>query len=142
MFRNLAITRKQMVIATVASSVALLLACAAFVIYDVVSFRRVMVDTRAALAAVIGDSSTAALTFNDPFVAREILKSLNNQPHIVAACTYDKNGRPFASYHRNPAQKGLVFPAAQPDGYEFGDNRLARFRPIPLTVDKLAAVYI
>ncbi len=42
MFRNLSITRKQMVIATVASSVALLLACAAFVIYDVVSFRRVI----------------------------------------------------------------------------------------------------
>ncbi len=142
MFRNLSITRKQMVIATVASSVALLLACAAFVIYDVVSFRRVMVDNLASLAAVIGDSSTAALTFNDPFVAREILKSLNNQPHIVAACTYDKNGRPFASYHRNPAQKGLVFPAAQPDGYEFGDNRLAMFRHIDLKGEKLGAIYI
>jgi len=142
MFRNLSITRKQMVIATVASSVALLLACAAFVIYDVVSFRRVMVDNLASLAAVIGDSSTAALTFNDPFVAREILKSLNNQPHIVAACTYDKNGRPFASYHRNPAQKGLVFPAAQPDGYEFRDDRLAMFRHIDLKGEKLGAIYI
>jgi signal transduction histidine kinase/ActR/RegA family two-component response regulator len=142
MFRNLSITRKQMVIATVASSVALLLACAAFVIYDVVSFRRVMVDNLASLAAVIGDSSTAALTFNDPFVAREILKSLNNQPHIVAACTYDKNGRPFASYHRNPAQKGLIFPAAQPDGYEFGDDRLAMFRHIALKGERLGAIYI
>src|SRR5260370_11288649 len=142
MFRNLSITRKQMVIATVASSVALLLACAAFVIYDVVSFRRVMVENLASMAAVIGDSSTAALTFNDPFVAREILKSLNNQPHIVAACTYDKNGRPFASYHRNPAQKGLVFPAVQPDGHEFGDDRLAMFRHIALKGARLGAIYL
>ncbi len=114
MFRNLSITRKQMVIATVASSVALFLACAAFVIYDVVSFRRVMADNLSSLAAVIGDSSTAALTFNDPSVAREVLNSLSNQPHIVAACTYDKNGRPFAHYRRTPAQKGLVFRPLSP----------------------------
>ncbi len=103
-FRDLSIRRKLMLIIMVTSSVALLLACAAFIGYDRYTFRRAKVHDLMTVADMIGSNSTAALAFGDADSAREILGALRAKEHIVAACVYTRDGRVFASYARgNPA---------------------------------------
>src|SRR5713226_8425876 len=102
-FRDLSIRRKLMLIIMLTSSVALLLACTAFIGYDRYTFRPAMVRDFTTVADMIGSNSTAALAFSDADSAREILGVLRAKPHIVAACVYTRDARVLASYMReNP----------------------------------------
>jgi len=94
------------------SGCALLVACCAFVIYDVVTFRQQMVTDLRTVAEIIGDNCTAALTFNDRHVAEEILGALRAKPNITSADLFRGNGQPFASY-----------PPGRPLTLERGDAR-------------------
>jgi hypothetical protein len=47
------------------NSIVLLLAWAAFVTYDTVTFRRKLVESVSIMADVIGDNCAAAIDFND-----------------------------------------------------------------------------
>ncbi len=111
------------------SSVVLLLTCTAFVGYEVLAFRRTAVRQLAVLGDIIATNSTAALAFDNPDDAREILAALRAEKHIVAACLYDKDGHLFTRY---PAEApATAFPAApQADGYRFADGSLIGFAPV------------
>ena len=79
-FRNIPIRRKLTAIIMLTSSIALLVACAAFVAYDQVSMRTAMTRNLSAVAQMIGTNSTAALAFGDQASAEEILASLRAKP--------------------------------------------------------------
>ena len=64
-FRDLSIRRKLMLIILVTSSVALLLACAAFISFDLYTFRPAKLHDLTTLADIVGSNSTAALAFGD-----------------------------------------------------------------------------
>src|SRR2546428_12259365 len=98
--RSLPFRHKLTLILTLTSGLALLLACAAFLAYDIVSFRVRMVGDLETLAQVVGDNSTAAITFNDPEAAEEVLGALRAKRDIIAAFLFMPDGRIFASYHR------------------------------------------
>ena len=65
------------------------------------------------LAEVLGSNSTAALTFNDPATAREVLQSLSAKEHVMAAALYRIDGAIFATYVRDPALAPFSFPAPE-----------------------------
>ncbi len=50
------------------------------------------------LAEVIGNESTAAVTYQDQSRSKEILDGLSAEKHIVAAALYDKDGHLLATY--------------------------------------------
>ena len=75
-FRNLSIRRKLTLIVMVTTWTAILLACGAFLAFDIHTARQSRVRDLETLAEVLGSNSTAALTFNDPAAAREVLQSL------------------------------------------------------------------
>lgn len=141
-FRDLPIKRKLMLIMMVTSSVVLLLACAAFVTYELVLFRRTMVRDLSTLAGIIGSNSTAALAFNDQRSAEETLAALRAEPHIVSACLYARDGRVFARYLRGDVRGEVFAPAPQEDGHRFGKDDLAVFRRIVLDNETIGTVYI
>lgn len=60
------------------------------------------------LAAIIGLNSNAALAFNIPEDANDILASLNRHHSIVAATIYDKNGNYFASFHNGSFSNNYI----------------------------------
>src|SRR3954469_10154 len=122
MLQKQSIKRKIVLIIMLTSSIALLLAGAAFIVYELISFREGMKDDLLSKAAMVGETSTAALTFNDPKTAKEILRALGQEPHIVTACLYDKDGKPFADYKRNSAS--VVPSAPTADVYAFTRNDL------------------
>jgi len=141
-FRNLPIRRKLTIIAMLSSFLALLLACLAFVTYELVTFRASMVGDLSSTARMIGDNSTAALSFNDPASAEQTLKSLGAHAHIVGGTVYDKDGNLFASYQRAGLAGSFIPPPVEPEGHRFGDNRLELFHRIELVGETVGVVYI
>ena len=81
--RNVSLKGKLMLIIMLTSSTALLLACAAFVLYDVAEFRKKVVEDLTMRAEVIGSAGIAALKFKDPKTALEILYKLKTERRIL-----------------------------------------------------------
>src|SRR5258706_11754025 len=74
-----------------ASTVGMLLISGSFVAYDLITFRQFMTSDLSALAAIIGNLSTAAITYDDRTSATEILGSLAVKQRIVASGVYRGN---------------------------------------------------
>jgi len=96
------ISRKLTWMNMLVSGAALLLACAAFIGYDTVTFRETMVRNLSTQAQIIGSNSASALLFNDPQSAENTLSALKAAPDILSAVIYTPDGRPLASYSRDP----------------------------------------
>jgi two-component system sensor histidine kinase/response regulator len=141
-YRDLSIKGKMQAAILFTTSAALLLSSAAFLAYDLVTFRSAMERDLSTLADLIGSNSTAALTFNDPKAGKEILQGLRAQPHIVSACIYAGDGAVFATYHREDKPQVISPPPVQPTRIEFKDNRLVLFLRIDLDNQKLGTVYL
>ena len=140
--RDVSLKRKLMVIIMLTSSVALLLACAAFVTYERAGFRQDMVEDLTVKAELFAEQSTAALSFKDPKAATEILHKLVAQKHIVTACIYGSDGRVFATYQRADELEDFSPPTPQKNGYWFDDRYLELFREILLNGKPIGAVYL
>jgi PAS domain S-box-containing protein len=87
-------------------TVAVSLACTAFLAYDRVTFQDGLVDRLRTQSVVVGANTTAALSFGDAQGAKQILDALHAEPVIEAACLYDADGGLVASYIR-PRGLGL-----------------------------------
>ncbi len=141
-FRNLSLRRKQMLIIMLTASVALLLACAAFASYEVITFRKAMARSLSTLAEIVGDNTSAALDFNDAGSAKETLSALRAEPEIVAACIFTRSGEAFTTYERANSNPSFTPPTWQPEGESFGLKYLTLFRPIVRKGELIGTVYL
>ena len=142
MFRNLSIKRKQMLIITLTSTVALLLASSAFIYYEIITFRNSVKENLSSLADVLSYNSTAALTFNDPSVARDLLNCLSSEPHVIQAVLYNKNAQRFARYSRKQQNAEIEPPNLPPEGYVFGENSVAYGTKVQMQGEQLGWIYL
>ena len=141
-FQDISIKRKLTAIIMIASTVALLLVSAGFVTYELVTFRQTMTRDLSTLAEIIGNQSTAALTYGDKDVAKEILAALRAKKHIVAAALYDKDGQLLASYSGGTGP-AVSFPARpEQDALRFENSALVLFRAIRLDGDFVGTVFL
>ena len=127
------------------SGAALLLACLAFVSYDVVSFRDAMVHNLSIQAQIAGSNSVSALLFNDPQTAESTLSALAAAPNITSAGIYTLDGQPFASYRRTLAEKVPSLPPIPPGQIEahwFRNGQLILVRRIIFQGKPTSIVYI
>ena len=95
-----------------ASSLALCTLTSALLVFDHVRSRDEQRERLSSLADVVGQNSTAALSFNDPTSASEVLGGLRGEPSVVAACLYQLSSQLFAHYEH--AQSPLLCPANLP----------------------------
>ena len=142
MLRDMSIGRKITVIILTTSFMKLLLVCLALAAYDVRSLRQTMSQDLATLADVIAGNSTAALTFHDTRAAQDVLSTLRAQPHITVACIYAEDGKPFATYSRDPKSTRSAPASPRAYGTYLSDDRLTEFRPIRLAGDAIGVVYL
>jgi signal transduction histidine kinase len=144
--RHNSITTKLTTMNMLVSGAALLIACAAFVAYDLVSFRESMAHNLAIQAQIAGSNSVSALLFNDPHSAEITLSALQAAPNIISAAIYTPDGATFATYSRNagvPTAKSLPsIPAFQEDAYWFKEGRLEVTHPIVFRGKRTGTVYI
>jgi len=97
-FRDYSIAKKLTWMNMLVSGAALLMACAAFVTYGLVTFREALVANLSIQAQVVGTNSISALLFNDPGSAEKTLSALQAAPNIEYASIYAPDGQPFAAY--------------------------------------------
>jgi signal transduction histidine kinase len=121
------------------SGAVLLLTCAAFITYEVVTLHKGMVQGYMTRAQIIAANSTAALAFQSESDAADVLAALKTDQRIRAACIYDSAGKIFAKFPTN-ASSGL-FPA-WPTQSGYRDGRLEIFCPIVQGHRMLGTVYI
>ena len=139
--RDLPIKSKLMLVILLTSSFALFLMGTALIIYERVTFRRALAVNIGVLAQIVGSNSTAALAFDDPKNAREILAALAAEHQITAAAIYDQRRRIFASFPDTlplaefPQQPG-------PDGHKFDQAHLVMFQPILQSGTRLGTIYL
>src|SRR6266478_5209339 len=92
------IRRTLMTMVLVACGAAVLVMSAGSFVYEVLTYRQTTVRNLSTIGQMIAANSTAALAFNNPDDAREILSALKVERHIVAAGLYDAEGALFATY--------------------------------------------
>jgi signal transduction histidine kinase len=81
------------------------------------------------LAQIVGSNTTAALAFEDPKNANEVLSALSAEQQITAAAIYDDNGKVFARFpDYAPITDIPVSPGA--DGYTFHPGSLDMFQSV------------
>ena len=132
-FRDYSIAKKLTWMNMLVSGTALLLACAAFVTYGLVTFREALVANLSIQAQVVGTNSISALLFNDPSSAEKTLSALQAAPNIEYASIYTPDGQPFAAYWRDPARQAEPLPsipAVQTEIHWFKDKQITVVRPI------------
>ncbi len=96
--RDLPIRRKLMLMLLLTTVMVMLLMRGAFFTYEYYTFREATVRQLALLGGVLSANSTAALAFDNPADAREILAAVAAERNITAAALYDRDGRFFAAY--------------------------------------------
>ena len=136
------IRRKITELVLVTCAVAVLVACGVFAAYDIVSSRAALAHDLTTIAQIIGSNSTAALSFDDPQSASEILSSLSSKPHIVEACIYKSDGSVFAKYSRTASTADFIPPPVSPNGVRSVSGLMEVFREIRLKNAVVGMIYM
>jgi signal transduction histidine kinase/ActR/RegA family two-component response regulator len=119
---GLSIRKKLTAMLMIASAVVLLLASAAFVIWDFFQYRADMHADLVTEAQVVLENTAAAVTFLDPDAAGETLEMLEIHPHAQVACLYLPTGVLFAQrVFRSQLDR---CPAAAAPGMQLTDTRM------------------
>src|SRR5262245_38153875 len=112
--RDIPIGRKLTLVIMLAGCVALGVSTVAMITYDLVTYqRRALLDVKAQ-AEMIRVNALAALAFDDPKLAKEIVDALSAKVEIISACLYKKDGTIFAAYVRSDS-KSIRLPPPQRD---------------------------
>jgi len=142
--KNHSISRKLTWMNMLVSGAALLLACAAFIAYDTITFREAMVRNLSTQSQIIGSDTASALLFNDPQSAATTLSALKAAHNILCAAIYEPDGRLFASYSRDPRRDSppLTIPADEAETHSFKNGNIVLVRPIVFQGKPTGIIYI
>jgi hypothetical protein len=106
------LARRLTVLNVLVSAAAVVLACFAFLAYEVNSFRLNIMGDLSIQSQIIGSNSASTLIFNDKASAEKTLSALEASPHVTFAGIYQPNGQFFAGYWRDLQGEGPIPPAA------------------------------
>src|ERR1700722_15786677 len=145
MFRDYSISKKLTWMNMMVSGAALLLACAAFISYDLITFRQGTVYNLSIQAQVSGSNAVSALLFDDSISAEKTLSALQASPNIISAGILTLDGRPFAMYSRDQGRQVPALPpipAGQTEAYRFGSGEVLLIRSIVFEGKPTGIIYI
>ncbi len=113
-FRDLSIKRKLTAVIMLTSCAVLLIASTGFILSELLTSRRAIVQELSTIAQIIGNNSTAAMVFDDKASAQETLSALSAKPDVVSAYIFrkvDKNqGGAFPGYEAGGSEKNKAMP--------------------------------
>ncbi|MEO8770315.1 MAG: ATP-binding protein [Ferruginibacter sp.] len=139
--RDAPIQRKLMSVILLSCAIVVLLMSTAFIIFEYYSFKRSLQSQISTLAEAIAFNSSAAIIFDSPQEANEILAALAAEKRIVAASLYNANGKLFAKY---PADLPNVSLPVKPGvkGFRFINGYLEVFEPVLQKQATVGTLYI
>ncbi len=98
--KDMPITQKLILIMTLTSSFAVIVASAIFGASEALNYRRTLAVNVATIADVVGVNSTAAITFEDKLMAEQVLGSLSADSRVEHAQMFSSIGTVMATYDR------------------------------------------
>ncbi|HZR57430.1 MAG TPA: CHASE sensor domain-containing protein [Terriglobales bacterium] len=144
-FGDYSIAKKLTAMNLLVSAAALLLACMAFLSYDLYTFRVNIVRNLSIQSEIIGANTISALVFNDPQSAENTLAALKASPHIFYAEIYDSEDHPFAGYGRDHGRKALPLPQlaeSQERAHWFDRDQVSVIHSILFQNKRIGTVFI
>ena len=139
------ISKKLTALNMLVSGAAVLLACVAFLAYDVNSFRQTLLNDLSIQAQIIGYNAVSALIFDDDQSAEKTLSALQASPHIIYAGVYKPDGQFFAAYWRDSKNRERPLPLALPTEIPnswIKERQFAVVRPILFEGKLMGTVFI
>ena len=124
------------------TALAVLVVTATGMIADYRNIRTEVVSLLQSHAKVIGSNNTAAIVFDEPFSARESLKSLEKVPGILLAAIYSDQETLFASFVQQSASVQAAPAVMRPVGYYFEENHVDLYQPIVLDDDQVGVILL
>src|SRR6202045_429113 len=141
--QNLSIKRKLTLITMLTSSAALVLSALSFLIYDLVSFRHLLIQDLMTQAEIIGYNSAGAMEFKDVPAATATLSALTAKEDIVTAALYKPDGKIFAHYTRGNKNFTASLPSHLVEqGYRFQGGYLEVFHDVTLNGERLGTLFL
>ncbi|MBI3684399.1 MAG: response regulator [Acidobacteria bacterium] len=132
---------KLALIITLATGLTLLLATAAFSIYELTAARQTLADELSSAASIVGSNSTAALSFSDRKAAQENLEALSQDARVLEAALYLADGVILAEYHRDPGERRSMPPELEA-GIVWSNGSLRILHNVTLEDKKVGIVYV
>jgi PAS domain S-box-containing protein len=140
---GLSIRQKLTRIVLASSGSAILVASIVFMQFDSRSTRNALAAEMTTLARMTGTNVTAALEFGDAKSATETLGSLTAQQHVMEASIYTSDGKVFAKYARDAANRDFQPPAVKPDGVQIRtSDSIELFQVITLNGEREGTIYL
>jgi signal transduction histidine kinase/DNA-binding NarL/FixJ family response regulator len=141
--QNLSIKRKLTLITMLTSSAALVLSALSFLIYDLISFRHLLIQDLMTQAEIIGYNSAGAMEFKDVPAATATLSALTAKEDVVAVGLYGRDSKMFAHYSRNNNVIPSLLPThSQDKGYRFEGGYLQVFHDVTLNGERLGTLFL
>lgn len=140
--RNLSIKKKLIAIQLFSSVFGLVITGLLLLVFQISEFKLTAKNDLSTMAELIGNRSTAALSFDDASLAKENLSFLEQMATVYSACIYDREGQVFTSF-KVESYQGV----ACPDQYNaetshFNQTLLYVYKPILLDKERLGTIYI
>ncbi len=142
LFRGLSINRKLTLVMMLTTAGALVVACAAFLLYERQALRKTMARSFAIIADTFDDNVSPGLTFDDAESIAHTLKTLRANPDLIAARVYGKTGALVAEYKRAKDAASFCFPPLQKSGQVFQQSHLDTFQEVWLDAEVIGTVYL
>ena len=95
---NQSLKQKIIAISMATSAIILCLAAPTIIVSEYIRERQQIIQSVSVLSSIVGLNASAALAFDDPDSASEVLSALAEQPTIMAATIYLNNGARFSSF--------------------------------------------
>ncbi|HZR17833.1 MAG TPA: ATP-binding protein [Verrucomicrobiae bacterium] len=137
-FKNLPIQRKIGVAIQMTCASALAVAAAAIFVAQLITFRQAFTRDLEAIGSILGNNSTAAISFKDRKAAEEILGAVSAKSHILQATLRLPDESVFAEYKASGFSGASVAPKG--DGFHFFGPWLVLNRPVLLAGERIATL--
>lgn len=139
--QNISIKHQMIAVGLFATGIGLLCAVFVLVASDVITCRQKMLEDLEIQAEIIGENSTAALSFQDSRHAEGILSALKSNPNIKRARIYTINGDIFATYTRDDLKEITEHDVPQ-DGFDFETSSLSHYHSIVFDNKPIGTLFI
>jgi signal transduction histidine kinase len=107
-----------------------------------IQFQRTLAHDLAVLAEISGNNSRAALLFDDPAAAAEILAALSAKPRVVQAILYDAQDRQFAEYRNARAASLPPVPGTLGEMSGFRDGHYMLIQDVRVNERRVGRLYL
>jgi signal transduction histidine kinase len=141
-FRGWPIATKLRLLMTGVCLAVIALTCGAFGAFEWNWFRQETIRTSTTRAQILAVNTSAALAFDSPKDAKEILAALKIDPEIAAAVIFDTHDQVFARYAASEATVAIAPLHPSATYYEFQRGRLIVWVPVAAGGTRLGTLAI